>query len=143
MTSPKISEIYTIWDYDAHTVTRFRREGECNGCGLCCRRKITFAVVNPVEKGNLRQGGWFTSGQGQWIEAHVDGKRLYFRMRENEPGTVACVHLGEDNLCQNYENRPMLCRTWPHSPYDLLRVPECSYTFQILGHWRFEELNFK
>jgi Fe-S-cluster containining protein len=140
---PDIKDIYTVWDYDARTVTRFRREGQCNQCGLCCHRKITFAVVNPVESENLRQGGWFTSGQGQWVETHVDGKRVYFRMRENERGTVACVHLGEDNRCKDYENRPLLCRTWPHSPFDLMNVPECSYIFQILGHWRFEELNFK
>ena len=143
MTTPTIGNQFILWDYDARTITKFRREGECNNCGVCCRMKITFAVVNPVEEDNLRQGGWFTSGQGQWVEARVDGHRQFFRMRSVMESDSCCVHLGEDNRCQIYRQRPLLCRTWPHTPFDLVNVPQCSYRFQILGHWLFEELGFK
>jgi Fe-S-cluster containining protein len=142
MNTPQISSVFLLWDYDARTLTKFRKEGACNQCGICCQRKITFAVVNPVEKGNLRQGGWFTSGQGQWIEARVDDQRVFFRMRPVEQVQEKCKYLGEDFRCQIYEDRWLLCRTWPHSPFDLIKIPECSYSFQILGHWRFDELRF-
>lgn len=135
-----VSTIFTLWDYEAQTVTRFRREGRCNNCGICCRRRITFSVVNPVEKENLRQGGTFTSGQGQWVETQVNGQRVFFRMRTTEESDTCCRYLGDDNRCQIYERRWLLCRTWPHSPFDVVAIPECTFHFQILGHWRFSEL---
>jgi Fe-S-cluster containining protein len=143
MAEPIISDLFTIWDYDAQTVTRYQREGACNGCGLCCVMVISFRVVSPLDSQNLRQGGVFTSGKGKWAEANVDGRRVFFRMDSYQPGVKACVHLTADKKCSIYQNRYLLCRTWPHSFFDVMHIPECSYRFQILAHHRFDELPIK
>ena len=44
-----------------------------------------------------------------------------------------CKYLGEDNLCTNYADRPLLCRHFPSSPWAIV-PPDCGYE-----GWLFEK----
>ena len=135
-----IDKVFTVWDYDSQTVTRYLRQGECNCCGLCCIRTIRFSAVNadhPQQKG---QDGLLTFSDGKWLEVGEGNEREFYKMEEHQVGEERCIHLGEDNLCDAYERRLPICRIWPSSPADLAHIPECSYHFILLDHRRFQDL---
>ncbi len=122
-------------------MTRYhKRRSECNCCGICCIRTIKFSVVKTQDDENQPQNGLITFGDGKWLEVGEGLDRKFYKMQEHQQGEERCIHLGCDNLCDDYENRPSLCRTWPNSPEDLAHIPECSYSFKKLDQRRFDEL---
>jgi Fe-S-cluster containining protein len=140
MTQENNGIIYTVWEHDGQTVTRYLRQGECNCCGICCVRTIKFSVVNSNDSDNQPLEGFITFDGGKWLEVGEGVDRSFYRMQEFQSGEEPCIHLGCDNRCDDYENRPSLCRTWPNSPEDLAHIPECSYSFTLIDHLRFDEL---
>ena len=138
--SLEVVNIFTVWDYDTQTVTRYKRTGECNLCGYCCERTIKFSIVSSDDPDSKRQDGLITFHQGKWVEVGEGEERVFYRMKEQQEGVDRCIHLGCDNRCAKYEDRYPLCRTWPHTPNDLIHIPECSYTFERLDQCRFDEL---
>ena len=140
MNTPQISNVFNLWDYDAQTVTRYLREGECNFCGLCCIRTIKFSKVSVDDPGNQRKDGLITFSDGKWLEVGEGVNRVFYKMQTHQEGEERCIHLGCDNLCDDYEHRFPLCRTWPSCPNDLTSIPECSYHFLELDCRRFQDL---
>lgn len=55
---------------------------------------------------------------------------------EDETTFYCCKYLQDDNLCSNYENRPVLCRHCPSSPWSIV-PPGCGFEGWLF--WKREE----
>jgi len=102
-------------------MTDWIRQGECNGCGDCCRQ-----ATNPIEV------------------HHLESDEAYGRARFGEPvgrhqglpvfvirGVIAsvCPQLKGDH-CGIQHDKPQKCIDYPLTPEDIAGLPRCSYTFQ-------------
>src|SRR5688572_15466497 len=101
------------------------RQGECNGCSMCCR--FLILQVNPA---------YLQADRRHWIELH--GIRLY----ERDGGVwaqinVPCIQLSEEGTCKVYgtDERPKTCDLYPFGQGDIDLVNDwageevCSYSF--------------
>lgn len=80
--------------------------GHCQQCGTCCRRL-------QLEQKNhwLRSKREFRA----LVKAHPEFSRFVICDRDRQGLLVFnCQSLGADNRCQDYENRPQLCRDFPN-----------------------------
>lgn len=68
--------------------------GNCIKCGQCCQQ-INFRIPLDPDLADL-----FSAHYGHRVNA--TGITVEHR----------CVHLGDDNLCKIYENRPEYCRNF-------------------------------
>jgi Fe-S-cluster containining protein len=131
---------YFEWDYDKNVVIEYEREGECNGCGDCCKAAIRFFVtagVNPNDPqaaweaaGN---GGLSTTGKGQWSEIQIGDKRRFFQIQEITLGAHTCRHLTEDKKCDIHFTKPLFHKAWPMAPGQVSPFERCSYSFREIG----------
>lgn len=137
------SNLVYLWDYDQKIVVQYGRFGECTRCGSCCMGGVHFSVTDAVDKDELRRGGQATTGVGKWMETRSNGVRTFFKMKPYQPGGKRCSHLGENQVCSIYSNRPPFCRGWPFLPTDITPFPNCTYQFQKLGQWSFEEIKIR
>lgn len=80
--------------------------GGCRQCGACCRRL------------QLQQGKkWLRSKRQfrQLVKDHPEFGRFEPYARDSHGLLVFdCRQLGPDNRCLDYDNRPQLCRDFPH-----------------------------
>jgi len=97
--------------------------GQCRQCGACCRRL------------QLKSGK-------KWLRSKRDFNSLVkrqpefacFEIRGRDPQRLLifnCTNLGTDNRCQDYNNRPQLCRDFPSKAIFFCggQLPEgCGYT---------------
>jgi len=68
--------------------------GNCNMCGECCRWVIIENIPpTPFLTGYYKARGW-----------------TYDRKQRSLWIPTVCVHLGDDNRCRIYENRPQFCK---------------------------------
>jgi len=81
----------------------YRLEGYCCKCGDCCRYILGTGV-------------W------AWLNFKLVGLLLHkyrrFRIMGRDKWgnlVIACRLIGEDGLCPDYENRPVLCRDYPEN----------------------------
>ncbi len=128
------------WNYDEGVVIAYERQGECNGCGDCCKATIRFAVAGQfIEDGDLWQilgnGGVDTTGKHIWSEVRVRGERRFFSVEAIQPGTGRCSHLTGDNRCDVQLTKPLFHKAWPMSPRQTVPFERCSYTFRELARW--------
>lgn len=80
------------------------REGECCGCGDCCRPETIPART-----------------------AAYNEARIPFEVVNNGD----CKDFDpETGKCRIYENRPQVCRDFPTHPIDIAALPRCTYTFK-------------
>ena len=100
--------------------------GSCHHCGTCCR------------KINLEgQRGWLrTEKEFQRIVQRYPEYKRFRIMGRDEYGFLlfSCRVLNDMGLCDDYEKRPSICRTFPDPTlyYSGGRVPiGCGYHFQI------------
>jgi len=91
----------------------YRREGKCSKCGECCR--VLKVKVKERMTGDLWK---YFETRGVRVERAPRWTILTF---PNFP----CPHLGPDNLCKIYENRPFICAVHPTAVWHL--TPSCSY----------------
>jgi Fe-S-cluster containining protein len=103
------------------------RTGTCNQCGDCCKNLfLTYGkqVIQSVEDFQALQA------------LHPDEYQFFEAQYETETGVVfKCHNLGEDNLCMDYEARPIFCRSYPNETGILMgaKLPkDCSFTFTPL-----------
>lgn len=140
---------YYEWDYTTRTVIQYERQGECNGCGACCKAHIEFRTsIRPDLPPNVRmegdpeprEGGAYTTGKGIWSEVRLpDGRRRFFEVYEIKPDTGRCSQLGEDNKCTMHLSKLLICSGWPFAPSQVAPFPECSYSFVEVGRWNISE----
>lgn len=134
------SNLVYLWDYDQKIVFQYGRFGECDRCGSCCMGGVHFSVTDVVDVDELRSGGRATTGDGAWVETSSNGVRVFYRIKPYQPGGKRCSRLQDNQMCGIYSNRPLFCRGWPFLPAEIIPFPECSYQFQKLGQWPFEQI---
>jgi len=128
-------EFFTEWDYERRRLTQWKRLGECNGCGDCCRAEIAVRTTGPSS------GNWYgdsTTGRGVWFGAQsLDGLKHFYAQTVKigeANGQAACkAHCAEG--CAIYDRRPTLCHVWPAAPAQAKAYPRCSYTFERGDVW--------
>ena len=110
--------------------TDWIRQGECNGCGECCRQATNcIDVLIPIKDeayGRMRFGAPVTlppERQQQLSPEQQAG--LLFRARG--PVYLPCPQL-QGNLCSINDTKPQFCRDWPTQPEDIEQLG-CSYWF--------------
>jgi hypothetical protein len=135
---------FVRWDYDTKQVVRFRRTGQCNRCGECCRKCVSFRVVfgsdQPVEP--ARDGGETTDATGTWYEVEGTTPRRFFGHFKVTNGETCCA-LKKDNgrvSCGDYDDRHNLCTDWPLAPELVEAFPNCGYFFEEVTRWDLDEL---
>lgn len=87
--------------HDSAAVEKRRCQQECKG--RCCRY-ITIVVPAPKRKVDFDELSWFLAHQN--ISVYVEARRWHVEVQSR------CKHLGTNNLCEIYENRPDVCRDY-------------------------------
>lgn len=82
------------------------RMGECNRCGDCCRPDLLQARIKAYE------------------EAGMPYKLVNKNCEKFDP---------ETGLCNNYENRPEMCKIFPLHQTDIVALPRCGYYFILVA----------
>jgi Fe-S-cluster containining protein len=79
------------------------REGECCGCGDCCRPETIPART----------------------KAYIEAEIPFMVVNQGN-----CPDFDpETGKCLIYEDRPQECRDFPTSPVDIAALPRCTYRF--------------
>jgi hypothetical protein len=82
--------------------------GRCMACGKCCQSIILFHRGSPVK----------SPAQFEKLVKKKPFYRSLSMVSQNARTGVlyfSCEHLGADNRCRIYENRPDICRNYPAS----------------------------
>ena len=109
---------------------------ECSKCGACCRLAVSeysyqqlkqramrgdkysedfvsvFVPIETVEEARAVNPEYF-----ELLNELVQDEKIYY---------YHCPKISEDNLCTIYEDRPDICKDFPHNPLKLL-PSECSF----------------
>jgi len=114
----------------------------CVECGARCCKYFCFEVDTPDSYEEFEDVRWYLCHEG--VTVHVEDGDWYIAI-ENR-----CRKLGADDRCVAYEDRPLICRTYPTDKcdftdgdydYDILfRTPEAveAYARKALGDEKFE-----
>ena len=135
--------IFIDWDYDAGIATKYKRIGECNQCGDCCKMIINIKVANNDGDISARDGGGDTTTErGRWTEIgdeDEDRSRRFVRFTpQPHVKRRTCSELPDDNLCSLGNDRPWCCSVFPTSPSDIVGLENCSYEFVEISTWEFD-----
>lgn len=141
---------YIRWDYDKGEAVEFRRDGECNGCGMCCMARITFKVsqtpefIYPAAPGvaiDTNNGGDTTDVNGQWSEIVFDNEaRRFFKITSIDLNDIhLCPLLTAEKRYQKHNHVNNLCSEWPMAPEQVTPFPDCSFTFTEINRWPIEQ----
>ena len=111
-----------------------KQDYQCNMCGDCCRLAVSEFSYEQLKQRAFK-GDKFSK---DFVSVFVpyknveDAKKVnpeYFDMLdelvEDKTYYYYCPKL-KDNKCSDYENRPDICKNFPHNPLKLL-PSECSY----------------
>jgi Fe-S-cluster containining protein len=103
----------------------YTRTGGCTECGKCCTDIYLLYDERTIE----------TIEEFDALRADNPDFDQFKPLETTAKGVVfACRHLGEDNRCTTYEQRPTLCRLYPSEDM-MLRggyLPEeCGYVFTL------------
>lgn len=138
----------SFWAVEEGKLICYKRSGECNKCGDCCKGGIFYqseighAVEQHVEREEgledadwTKREGWaIFAAQGIWWYFKV-GRNLKSVPAEAEPGTEpdypGCGSLA-DGQCEKWmeEDFRPICRYWPFLPEHLEWFPSCSFEFE-------------
>ena len=78
---------------------------DCQSCGSRCCTYFCFEIDKPTTFAEFENVRWFIMHQG--VTVHIDSAGGWYISIANR-----CLNLGEDGLCRQYENRPMICRNY-------------------------------
>ena len=113
-----------------------KSEYECNKCGACCRLAVSEYSHMQLRQKAIR-GDMFAKdfvsifepieSEEEAININPEYFELLNRLVEDDKiYYYDCPKIGSDNLCTIYEDRPFICRDFPHNPLKLL-PKECSF----------------
>lgn len=68
--------------------------GQCSGCGECCSDLL------PLTKKDIKR-----------LNHYIKKQKIGLRPKENDDD-ISCPFLNENNRCNVYEARPMICRVF-------------------------------
>jgi Fe-S-cluster containining protein len=76
----------------------------CKECGAKCCRYFSFEIDEPETFEEFEDVRWYLFHQG--VSVHVDEGEWYISI-DNK-----CNMLGQDNACEGYDKRPLICRKY-------------------------------
>jgi len=106
----------------------------CNQCGDCCRLAVSEYSYEQLKQRAFRGDKFSEDFISVFVpfETEEDAKNAnpeYFDtlsdLVEDKTYYYYCPKM-KDNLCSDYENRPNICKEFPHNPLKLL-PSRCSY----------------
>ena len=112
-----------------------KNEYSCNCCGACCKLAVSEYSYNQLKQRAMKGDKFSEDFVSVFVpfEKEEDAKAInpeYFELLnelvDDRVYYYYCPKLGEDNLCTIYENRPNICKEFPHNPLKLL-PSECSF----------------
>ena len=116
------------------TVMEEKNNCECNRCGDCCRLAVSEYSYEQLKQRAFRGDKYSKDFISVFVpyeneEAARKVNPEYFQMLselvEDKTYYYYCPKL-KDNLCSDYENRPDICKDFPHNPLKLL-PSKCSF----------------
>ena len=125
----------------------------CKMCGLCCRLVTASESYEQllIDSSNGVQDAidflnifipYSSTSQARLInDQHVNNILNTFPLEERSKVIFYhCRFLLDDNKCSIYENRPLLCRRCPASPW-VVMPPDCGF-LPYLQEKRYEIINY-
>lgn len=125
-----------------------RPQSLCHMCGKCCRVVTTSTPYKTLkkmaeenDKGAIDFLSIFVPYESIQAARQADSEvvdNIINRLSEDgnyieeETTFYCCKYLQDDNLCSNYENRPVLCRHCPSSPWSIV-PPGCGFEGWLFG----------
>ena len=116
-----------------------KEEYSCNCCGDCCRLAVSEFSYPQLKQRAMRGDKFSEDFVSVFVpyeteEAAKAANPEYFELlaetiEEQKAYYYYCPKL-KDNLCSDYENRPDICKNFPHNPLKLL-PSRCSF-----NEWR-------
>ena len=113
-----------------------RSDFECNKCGACCKLAVSEYSYTQLKQRAMRGDKFSEDFVSVFVpfESEEEAKAAnpeYFELlnnivQEDKIYYYYCPKLGSDNLCTIYENRPFICKDFPHNPLKLL-PSACSF----------------
>ena len=108
---------------------------QCNCCGDCCRLAVSEYSYDQLKQRALRGDKFSADFVSVFIpyKTEAEAKAVnpeYFELlnelvEDQKTYYYYCPKL-KDNLCSDYENRPDICKDFPHNPLKLL-PSRCSF----------------
>ena len=118
------------------TIMDKKNEYECNRCGACCKLAVSEYSYEQLKQRAMRGDKFSEDFVSVFVpyESEEEARKInpgYFDLlnrlvEEDKIYYYHCPKLGSDNLCTIYENRPNICKDYPHNPLKLL-PSECSF----------------
>ncbi len=119
-----------------------RPEGLCKMCGLCCRVATTTVPYETLQKMQLEGDKGATDFLSifepypsidaarkvseKTVENVIEMLKEDNNYNENNITFYKCKYLFDDNTCSRYEDRLLLCKHFPASPWAIV-PPGCGY----------------
>ncbi len=119
-----------------------RPENLCRMCGLCCRVATTTTPYKKLkemaaagDKGAIDFLSVFEpypsidaarNVSAETVDNVIKNLKEDGNYYEEDMTFYKCKYLGDDNLCQRYNNRLLLCKHFPASPWAIV-PPGCGY----------------
>ena len=113
-----------------------KNESECNKCGACCKLAVSEYSYAQLKQRAMRGDKFSEDFVSVFIpyETEEEARAVnpeYFELLntlvvEDRIYYYHCPKVDENNLCTIYEDRPSICRDFPHNPLKLL-PSECSF----------------
>lgn len=110
-------------------------EYECNKCGDCCRLAVSEYSYDQLKQRAARGDKYSEDFVSVFVpyKTEEEAKAVnpeYFELlgtliEDTKAYYYYCPKL-KDNLCSDYENRPDICKDFPHNPLKLL-PSRCSF----------------
>ena len=136
-----------FWTVEEGKLVCYKRSGECNQCGDCCkagifyRMEVQFATRSHEKtETKIEDEDW--TGREGWSIFKAQGIWWYLKIHlPEEKPDHSCGDLEEEKgpsggtikaTCKSWQDetfRP-ICRYWPFLPEHLEWFPFCSFTFE-------------
>lgn len=117
----------------------------CKECGARCCRYFCFEIDKPTSYDEFENLRWYLMHEG--VTVHIDLDDDWYMAIANR-----CKNLDENNLCKQYDNRPLICRKYDTEGCDftqgdyeykvMFTTPEQveNYASMKMGKARFEKI---
>ena len=97
----------------------------CEGCGGKCCKYVAIEIDTPEDMSDFENIRWYVIHKN--IQVYVDEDYKW-----HIEFLTPCEHLGENNLCQIYNERPEICREYSTKECLFHNDYEEKYTFKKL-----------
>jgi Fe-S-cluster containining protein len=81
------------------------RPDVCRKCRSRCCRYLCFEIDRPESYEDFENARWFLMHKG--VSIHIEENGDWYMAITNR-----CRNLTRDNLCRDYDNRPLICRSY-------------------------------